>query len=104
MRDVGREERMNIYTEAEPAEENAKLKKRISDLNQRLLKAHAREAFSHEPWDWTEVLKVMTKTMEEHPFWPKVQGTPLENDLPVRASKVFFTLTMGSKWERMTKD
>ena len=95
---------MNIYTEAELAEENAKLKKHISDLEQRLLKAHARNAFRAEPWDWTEVLLVMSQAMEAHPLWSEVQRTPLENDLPVRAAKAFFELTMGSEWERMTKD
>lgn len=35
-----------------------------------------------------EVLKLMRETMESHPFWRKVVGTPAVNDLPVRAAAV----------------
>ncbi len=39
--------------------------------------------------DFTAMLKAMTETMREHPFWDRlVVGTPLENDLPVRAAIV----------------
>ena len=47
-----------------------------------------------ESYDWTEVLKVMTEAMESHPFWKRLEGTPLENDLPVRAAKAFFNIVV----------
>ena len=38
---------------------------------------------------YAEVLKAMTEEMRAHPWWRKqVEGTPLENDLPVRAANV----------------
>lgn len=39
-----------------------------------------------------EVLKLMRETMESHPFWRKVDGTPAANDLPVRAAVVAMEL------------
>lgn len=39
-----------------------------------------------------EVLKLMRETMESHPFWRKVVGTPAVNDLPVRAAVVAMDL------------
>ena len=56
------------------------------------IRRRAREAFRDEPFDWTEVLKVMTERMQAHPDWKRVEGTPLENDLPVRAAKAFFDI------------
>ena len=38
--------------------------------------------------DWTETLARMVETMSSHPDWRKCMGTPLGNDLPVRAAKV----------------
>lgn len=39
--------------------------------------------------EFTDMLKAMTDAMREHPFWDRcVAGTPLENDLPVRATIV----------------
>jgi hypothetical protein len=35
-----------------------------------------------------EALAKMREVMEAHPFWHKARGTPLENDLPVRAAEV----------------
>lgn len=32
------------------------------------------------------MLKVITDAMESHPWWDRVEGTPLANDLPVRAA------------------
>jgi hypothetical protein len=55
----------------------------------------ARKAFRDEPYDWTAVLKVMTEAMESHPWWKRVKGTPLENDLPVCAAKAFFEMVEG---------
>jgi len=37
--------------------------------------------------DFTEVLKRMKHIMQAHPWWKKrIDGTPLANDLPVRAA------------------
>lgn len=58
--------------------------------------ARSRELFKDEPFDWTEVLRVMTKAMQSHPDWRRVVGTPLENDLPVRAAEVFFEIVEGN--------
>lgn len=53
----------------------------------------SRKLFKDEPYDWTEVLKVMTEAMQSHPNWQRrIKGTPLENDLPVRAAKAFFEM------------
>ena len=39
--------------------------------------------------NWTTVLQKITKAMETHEWWGRrIVGTPLENDLPVRATKV----------------
>jgi hypothetical protein len=35
-----------------------------------------------------EILLAMREAMESHPFWRKVEHTPAENDLPVRAASV----------------
>ena len=60
------------------------------------MKRKAREAFQDQPYDWTEVLKIMTEAMQSHPWWKRrVEGTPLENDLPVRAAKAFFEMVEG---------
>ena len=32
------------------------------------------------------MLKVITEAMESHPWWNRVEGTPLANDLPIRAT------------------
>ena len=32
------------------------------------------------------MLKVITESMESHPWWSRLEGTPLANDLPVRAA------------------
>jgi hypothetical protein len=49
------------------------------------------------------VLKVMTERMQSHPWWGKrVEGTPLENDLPVRAAKAFFEMVNGPDEPRET--
>ena len=64
--------------------------------------ARARKAFKDEPYDWTEVLQLMTKTMQEHSWWHKVQGTPLENDLPVRAAEMFFEIVEGQQPQKMS--
>jgi hypothetical protein len=37
---------------------------------------------------FTDALPKMRAAMESHPFWRKAVGTPLENDLPVRAAEV----------------
>jgi hypothetical protein len=63
------------------------------------MRRRAREAFRDEPYDWTEVLKVMTERMESHPWWKRIEGTPLANDLPVRATKAFFEIVNGAKHE-----
>ena len=36
--------------------------------------------------DFTTMLKAITSAMETHPWWHRVDGTPLANDLPVRAA------------------
>jgi len=66
------------------------------------MRRRAREAFRDESYDWTEVLKVMTEAMESHPFWKRLEGTPLENDLPVRAAKAFFNIVKDD--DRLSAD
>jgi hypothetical protein len=41
-----------------------------------------------EAMPFHEVLRLMRETMESHSFWRKAVGTPLENDLPVRAANI----------------
>ena len=36
--------------------------------------------------DFTTMLKAITSAMETHPWWHRIEGTPLANDLPVRAA------------------
>jgi len=44
-------------------------------------------AFQQTDRSFPAVLKDMTETFEAHPWWGKVvEGTPLENDIPVRAA------------------
>lgn len=52
---------------------------------------HAVEALG-----FTEVLAAMRETMESHPHWCKVVGTPAENDLPVRAASMALRLFKGA--------
>jgi hypothetical protein len=56
---------------------------------------NSRDLLGEEPFEWTEVLRVMTERMRAHPDWDRVVGTPLENDLPVRAAEAFFHLVEG---------
>ncbi len=43
----------------------------------------------HKDKDWTATLNRMSGAMAEHEWWKKrVVGTPLENDLPVIATKI----------------
>jgi hypothetical protein len=39
--------------------------------------------------DWNETLERMVVELSSHPWWDRmVKGTPLENDIPVRAAMV----------------
>lgn len=40
------------------------------------------------PAGFVEALRDMRAAMVAHPWWRKVQGTPAENDLPVRAASL----------------
>lgn len=42
-----------------------------------------------------DALKKMRETMEAHPFWRKAVGTPLENDMPVRAAEVALAMILN---------